>query len=218
MKPVFYQIFACFLLFSQISNLCAQTDSAKIYRETEAFLTAAIADFDGKRYQKSLISLDKAIHHNNHPPLQNILYYYKSLTLAQLENFQGALVYMDSAIGFLGDESKPHYYQQRADYYYQFQNWEAALKDYEQVLKSQPQNAHAHVRVGILNLRSNHPAAAIEKFKTGLDLDGSISEGYYYRAFAYFQLIEPQKACADLQKAQALNYPLAQPAIKNYCK
>lgn len=195
------------------------TDTAKVdsAQQAEQLMQAAIAHYDGKRFNQSLQSLDKAIAINNHQPLMNVLYYYKALTLTQLEQYNEALTALDTAIR-TSPQFKPNYYLQRAKLYIQAQNLANAKHDLEDIAAFDANAYEARTLLGAITLQQNNPQGAIWWLDQAVATAPNYAEAYYYRGFTQFQLLRPVQGCEDLRRAASLNYAPAQQAVQQYCK
>lgn len=186
-------------------------------REAEQLMQTAITHYDGKRFSQSLQLLNHAIALNNHIPLTNVLYYYKALTLIQLEKYQDAKLMLDTAI-YTAQQFKSNYYLQRAKLYWHVQDLVAAKSDLEDIAANDLSAYEARTLLGAVVLQQNNAQGALWWLDQAVQLAPNYAEAYYYRAFAQFQLLRPTQGCDDLRRAAQLQYPLAQQAVQQYCK
>jgi tetratricopeptide (TPR) repeat protein len=215
-------IYIIAISFLSVFSAAAQTeiDSSQVARQQ---MNEAIGHYDGQRYEQALRLLQSAIRYNNSAELFDILYYYRALTRLQLKEDAAAQADLDTAIQYLtaAKIEKPHYYLQRAKLRYEAQNFDRAEQDLLQTIQPTTKPSHkaeAHTLLATLYLRRNKPEEALSQLNTALGLMPNYADALYYRAFVYYQLLQPKDACADLYQAAQQGHQLAQVAYKQYCR
>jgi tetratricopeptide (TPR) repeat protein len=215
-------IYIIAISFFSVFSAAAQPtiDSSQVAQQQ---MNEAIAHYDGQRYEQALRLLQSAISYNNRADLFDILYYYRALTRLQLKEDAAAQADLDTAIQYLtaAKIEKPHYYLQRAKLRYEAQNFERAEQDLLQTIQPTTKatyKAEAYMLLATLCLRRNQPEQALVQLNTALGLQPNYAEALYYRAFVYYQLLQPKDACADLYQAAQQGHQLAQVAYKQYCR
>lgn len=198
----------------------AQVDSNTIVDQS---LRDAIMNFDGKRYEMALKQLNTSIDYNTRNEVADVLFYYRALTHLQLKNSDLALKDFNLAIASIENEQleKPHYYLNRAELLYLNQDFENTKSDLTKVINSaskKEEKSRAYTLLGTLEQRNNKGSIALDYFNKAVELNDSNADAFYYRAFVYYELMQPQTACANLSKAVALGHQLAATALNTYCK
>lgn len=226
-------IFLQFSLFAQDStSIAPDTDSSAVVRigetkyfaqlpapeeekNSEMLMKEAIVHFDGARYQKSIEILDEAIKINEFTQLIPILFFYRAVSKAKINNFEGAIQDYTKAIQENPYKSKYIYYRGLA--YFELKNYRKAKEDFQTTLSMDGANADLYVKLAFLKQQDNDLKGAIEDYTKAIEFNPKFSAPYYYRGLIYLQVLLRDKACADLKKAADLGHPLALRQYDKYC-
>jgi len=193
----------------------AQLPPAEQEKTSEDFMKEAIVHFDGTRYHKSIECLDQAIEINEFTQLTSILYFYRAVSKSKLNNYTEAIDDYTQAIHHNPRKSKYIYHRGLA--YFQTGAYENARKDFETTLNMDGANADIYVKLGFLKQQDNELKAAIDDYSKAIELNPKFATPYYYRGLIYLQVLMPDKACNDLQKAMELGHPTAYRQYEKYC-
>lgn len=181
----------------------------------EDLMKEAIVHFDGGRYAKSIELLDEAIKVNKFEQLTDILYYYRAISKTKINQYSEALADYSKAIETNPYKSK--YFYHRGLTYFQIGNYEQAKNDFTTTLSMDGENADIYVKLGFLKQQENDLKGAIEDYTKAITFNSKLGDAYYYRGLIYLQVLLPEKACTDLQKATDLGHPLALRHYDKYC-
>lgn len=209
------------LFFICAQALRAQSDSLP---QAESLLKAAIADYDGARYERAEAQLTQALALcGSERSLCEVLHYYRALTLAQQQRLSEALEALANAISLLPANEKLHYRFLQAEWQHAQQQNAAALQTLNQLLpqaetQKSPFLADAYALQGQLLLQQNQARPALTALNRALALRAEMPSALYYRAFAFYAVGAPDKACADLHTAADLGHAQAAADAKKYCK
>ncbi len=218
LRMVFMGFFICALCHS---SLWAQTTDIE---KAEKLLQSAVGDYDGARYELAEQQLGEAIKLcGAEKSLCEILHYYRALTRARLQRLPAALEDLATAISLLNAGEKLHYRFLQAEWQHTERQNAAALQTLEQLLPLAEQQKNdflpdAYTLQGQLLLQQNKARPALAALNRALELRAELPKALYYRAFAFFAVGAPDKACADLQAAAQLGHSEAQAAAAKYCE
>lgn len=232
LKVKSFFLFLCLILgfqsFGQIATDSTNTDSTttdKKYfaqlpatepeKTSEDFMKEAIVHFDGERYNKSIECLNTAIEINEFPQLTAILYFYRAVSKSKMNNYTEAINDYTKAISENPRKSKYIYHRGLA--YFKTGAYEDARKDFETTLSMDGANADIYVKLGFLKQQDNELKAAIQDYSKAIELNPKFATPYYYRGLIYLQVLMPENACEDLQKAMQLGHPTAYRQYEKYC-
>lgn len=182
---------------------------------SETLMKEAITHFDGQRYARSIELLNAAIAINDHDPLVPILYYYRAVAKVKNKEIASAIPDYDAAIKAAPLKSKYRYLRGLA--HFELGNNDKARRDFERTLAMEGSNADLRVKLGFLKQQEEDLQGAIEEYNAALEHNPSFAAPYYYRGLIYLQVLLPEKACADLQKAATLGHPNAAAKVQQYC-
>jgi tetratricopeptide (TPR) repeat protein len=181
----------------------------------ETLMEEAIAHFDGQRYQRSIDLLNEAIDSNSHAPLVPVLYYYRAVSNMKLRKVEAAIEDYSAAIK--ASPYKAKYYYNRGLAYFELQQFSAARQDFERTLKLEGADADLYVKLGFLKQQENDLHGALADYNKAIEFNPQFAQPYYYRGLIYLQVLLPEKACTDLQRAAQLNYGPAVSKVREYC-
>ncbi len=198
------------------TNACATSPSKGSKKNSEALMKEAIVHFDGRRYAKSVSCLDEAIEINEFAQLEAILYYYRAVSKAKLNDHAAATEDYTTAIKI--NSSKSKYYYNRGMAFFQIGDYEKAEKDFQTTLAMDGPNADIYVKLGFLKQQENDLRGAIEDYTKSIELNPKFSDPYYYRGLIHLQVLLREKGCMDLQKAANLGHQLALRQYDKYCE
>lgn len=114
------------------------------------------------------------------------------------------------------DSDMAHGYFYLGNYYDTKGNDEEAMKYYNLSLSRNPHYLLALNNRGILKGKHMDPGA-VSDFDEAITLKPDYAEAYYNRGVAYYQLQQPDRACADWQEASRLGFKQANEIISQYC-
>jgi tetratricopeptide (TPR) repeat protein len=196
-------------------QLSAQVSDLKELN-SEDMLNLAVSEFDGKRYENCLITLNRAIEINHNGELSDILYYYRALTYLKLEQENKAICDLDTAIAF--NNQKIHYRELRLELNMHSIKFNDALTDIEQILVSNPNHELALLNKGIIMQQSGEIQNAINLYSKILTINSQNKESLYLRGMIYLQNAMADKGCVDIQLSANMNYKPALEALSRYCR
>lgn len=182
---------------------------------SETLMRDAITHFDGQRYGRSIELLDAAIAINEHEPLVPILYYYRAVAKVKNKQTAAAIIDYDAAIKAAPLKSKYRYLRGLA--HFELGHNDQARRDFERTLAMEGSNADLRVKLGFLKQQEEDLQGAIKEYNAALVHNPNFAAPYYYRGLIYLQVLLPEKACPDLQKAAALGHPNAAAKVQQYC-
>ena len=96
-------------------------------------------------------------------------------------------------------------YSYRALSHYHLGNLDAAIKDYDTIIRLNTDLTEAYFGRGTINYEKKYYAAAISDFDKTLTFDSKYYRAFYNRGLAYFRLNQTDKAVADFSKTIELN-------------
>lgn len=179
-------------------------------------LNLAVSEFDGKRYENCLNTLNRAIEINHNGELSDILFYYRALTYLKLEQENKAIYDLDTAIAF--NNQKIHYRELRLELNMHSIKFNDALTDIEQILVSNPNHELALLNKGIIMQQSGEIQNAINLYSKILTINSQNKESLYLRGMIYLQNAMADKGCVDIQLSANMNYKPALEALSRYCR
>ena len=94
--------------------------------------------------------------------------------------------------------------------YYNKQDYDQSLTDYEKALKKTPGNPDAHFNLGFAYLNNRQPAEAAAQFSEELKLSPNETKAHYRLAQAYRKTGETEKAQKEIELYQQLSQQSAQ--------
>lgn len=183
---------------------------------SETLMKEAITHFDGQRYQRSIDLLNEAIDSNTHEPLVPILYYYRAVSKMKVRQVKTAIEDYTVAIKASPYKAKYHYHRGLA--YFELQDFVAARRDFERTLAINGGDADLYVKLGFLKQQENDLHGALADYNKATELAPNFAQPYYYRGLIYLQVLLPEKACMELQKAAHLGHVQAARKEKEYCQ
>lgn len=210
----FYLIVFFTLMLTNV-QLSAQVSDLKELN-SEDILNLAVSEFDGKRYENCLNTLNRAIEINHNGELSDILYYYRALTYLKLEQENKAICDLDTAIAF--NNQKIHYRELRLELNMHSIKFNDALTDIEQILVSNPNHELALLNKGIIMQQSGEIQNAINLYSKILTINSQNKESLYLRGMIYLQNAMADKGCVDIQLSANMNYKPALEALSRYCR
>ena len=210
----FYLIVFFTLMLTNV-QLSAQVSDLKELN-SEDMLNLAVSEFDGKRYENCLNTLNRAIEINHNGELSDILYYYRALTYLKLEQENKAICDLDTAIAF--NNQKIHYRELRLELNMHSIKFNDALTDIEQILVSNPNHELALLNKGIIMQQSGEIQNAINLYSKILTINSQNKESLYLRGMIYLQNAMADKGCVDIQLSANMNYKPALEALSRYCR
>lgn len=216
------------LLFISIS-LSAQSDqkdeektfpslnSGIVYSQSsEELLKEAINHFDGKRYELCLDYLQQAIKVNKNLELNDILYYYQSLTFLKLKRIGEALNSIDQAITL--NSNKNNYYSLRAELSMQLGDFSKAESDISIIVAKDAENEWALLSRAIIQQKKGMLKEALQSYNILINKNPNYSEAYLYRGMLLLEAGVADKGCEDLNKAESLGNLEAKNQRSQYCR
>lgn len=84
------------------------------------------------------------------------------------------------------------------------EDYEGAIADFNQVLKTEPNNVYAYLGRGVAYFDLHQYPAANTDFDQVLEMNPKIAYGYYFRGFTRYLLKDKPGAIADLRQASTL--------------
>lgn len=104
-------------------------------------------------------------------------------------------------------------YYNRALTRIEYQDYQGAIADFNQVLKLEPDNANAYIGRGLANFSLANYSAAKLDFDQALVITPDVAYAYYFRGFSRYLLHDTEGAISDLQKASTLFTQAGKPEI-----
>lgn len=100
---------------------------------------------------------------------------------------------------------------------FELPDYNAALNDFQRLVRKQPDNAYALYNTATLKLMMKQYHRSIDDYSEAIRLAPDLAEAYYNRALTLLFLEEEKLACADLSKAGELGIIEAYAVIRKYC-
>jgi tetratricopeptide (TPR) repeat protein len=102
----------------------------------------------------------------------------------------------------------------KAKFYQDMQNWNAAIQTYTELLKIDPGYKYAHFNLGVIHLVNLKTyEEALKHFNNAISSDPEYTEAYYGRGTAYQSMGDVAKAAADYKMALQID-PQYRPALE----
>jgi tetratricopeptide (TPR) repeat protein len=169
--------------------------------ESNYWVKHSIASFNTFNYINAIQSINRAIsiNHSN-----SYAYFEKARMVMELEkDMTKAIRLLDTAIQY---ENKGRYHFYRGIYYQMSDNPVNAINDYDTATKLKFVHQGLYRNYSILLLKSNQYEKALAMINNAIGLNPRIPENYNSRGEIYIFLAEPDKACAEFEKASFMGY------------
>lgn len=224
-------LWLCCLLLLAISPIKAQNEPNQVQNKysysqpipvfdtldnAEHLMKEAIVHYDAGRYQSCLSRLDKAISVNKFEQLKDILFFYRAVCKAKINDYSAAIEDYNHAI--VQNPDKIKYYYHRGLAYFKNGQYKDAQTDFENTMQSQGEDADLLLKIGFLKEQSNQLQGAIDDYSKALTHNSKLAEAYFLRGQLYLRVLLPEKGCKDLQSAMQLHHIEAKNTFDKYCK
>jgi len=119
-----------------------------------------------------------------------------------LELFDEALKICNSALLIFPNSFE--IYQKRSEVFYSKGSYDSAFNDLDQVIKLAPEEAAPFFRRGRWKLKVGDCEGSIKDFSIAIDLDSGYfgESAFYFRALAYYNCQDYEKALLDCEKVR----------------
>jgi len=171
--------------------------------ESENYLLDGERRFQEGRYDEAIRLLTESL--DRHPAQPHALWLRAQSFLALTKKAQALQDYSTIIRIAPGSEEAPDALLSRAKLLMDAKNYQAAVKDLEQVLKTQPDNAEAYLYLGNIQFYQRRYQNALAFYEKGLETGTTISAFYHQRGMTYFYLNMFDESRADLEKAIEMN-------------
>ena len=163
-----------------------------------AWLYLSVVYRQSNQLDKALAAIDKAIQlQPNNPNLYNE----KSAVLIDLNRYREAAAAINKAIEL---SPRATFYMNRGVAKSGLGDKQAAIQDYNQAIKINPNDALAYRNRGLDHYKLGDKQAAIQDFNQALKINPNFADAYLTRGVVYYELGDKQKAREDLQRAAQL--------------
>ncbi|MDD3875761.1 MAG: tetratricopeptide repeat protein [Bacteroidales bacterium] len=122
----------------------------------------------------------------------------------RLEDYNGAINDFTIAVGYFPDDANSFYFRGMAKI--QIKNYTGAIEDFNKVLEIYPNNELALSKLGYVNYLIEMYAESIEFYDKALIIREDLGEAYFYRGMAKHKINDKLGGCADLERANKLEY------------
>ena len=162
----------------------------------EIALTAEMVDFHFSEIARMSLLIDEQ------PTAQR--YFARAIEFAIVQDFTSAIEDCTRAILIADKNLEPLLYFCRANWRYRLQEYDFILRDYDQVLRIQPDFVFALYNKANILCTQREWKDAIDCYNKAIALDSDFAEAYFNRGLTYVYIGENEKGLADLSKAGEL--------------
>ena len=187
------------------SALVAFRDEVKEHKDNGyAYLFIASILLQNDNYGDALSAIENAIKFipKKDKEYKSLAFYKRAGIYGALEDSEKALKDFASAIALYQDED---YYSERAQIYYELEQYDLADSDYWMMLSLDEHNAMAYMGLGRNNIARGEYKSATERFDYVISLYPEYSSGYSFRAEARMKLKDYSGASSDVAKALSID-------------
>lgn len=169
-----------------------------------AYLFIASIQLQNENYGGALSAIENAIKFipKKDKEYKSFAFYKRAGIYVALEDPEKALRDFTSAIALHPDED---YYSERAQVYYELEQYDLADSDYQMMLSLDAHNAMAYMGLGRNNIARGEYQPATERFDYVISLYPEYSSGYSFRAETRMKLKDYSGASSDVAKALSID-------------
>ena len=169
-----------------------------------AYLFIASIQLQNENYGGALSAIENAIKFipKKDKEYKSFAFYKRAGIYVALEDSEKALRDFTSAIALHPDED---YYSERAQVYYELEQYDLADSDYQMMLSLDAHNAMAYMGLGRNNIARGEYQPATERFDYVISLYPEYSSGYSFRAETRMKLKDYSGASSDVAKALSID-------------
>ena len=169
-----------------------------------AYLFIASIQLLNENYGDALSAIENAIKFipKKDKEYKSFAFYKRAGIYVALEDSEKALRDFTSAIALHPDED---YYSERAQVYYELEQYDLADSDYQMMLSLDAHNAMAYMGLGRNNIARGEYQSATERFDYVISLYPEYSSGYSFRAETRMKLKDYSGASSDVAKALSID-------------
>lgn len=169
-----------------------------------AYLFIASIQLQNENYGDALSAIENAIKFipKKDKEYKSFAFYKRAGIYVALEDSEKALRDFTSAIALHPDED---YYSERAQVYYELEQYDLADNDYQMMLSLDAHNAMAYMGLGRNNIARGEYQSATERFDYVISLYPEYSSGYSFRAETRMKLKDYSGASSDVAKALSID-------------
>ena len=169
-----------------------------------AYLFIASIQLQNENYGDALSAIENAIKFipKKDKEYKSFAFYKRAGIYVALEDSEKALRDFTSAIALHPDED---YYSERAQVYYELEQYDLADSDYQMMLSLDAHNAMAYMGLGRNNIARGEYQSATERFDYVISLYPEYSSGYSFRAETRMKLKDYSGASSDVAKALSID-------------
>lgn len=143
-------------------------------------------------------------------------YLKKGVAKAQSNDFKGAIIDFNTAIG-LNPQFAVAYYN-RGSAKFRVQDNRGAIEDFNKAISINPTFTQAYYNRGVVKIQLQDYKGALSDFNKTIELQSDFADAYLNRGLMKIVLETKESGCIDLNKASTLGSTKADNAIKMYCK
>lgn len=140
-------------------------------------------------------------------------YYYRSLALMDMEEYERALTDINKAIALSPDVFG--YYNHRGTVYLLWKDYPKAIENFTKSLSIEPMNIIAYINRGDAFRLSEKYEEAITDYTSAIGLNEKLIHVYNNRGYTYHKMNENYNACKDFKTACDLGDCRAYDSLKN---
>ncbi|MHC5932723.1 tetratricopeptide repeat protein [Nostoc sp.] len=201
--PAYSNRCLAYLQLADYQNAIANCNQALKFmpNNVEAYLNRGLAYYRQGDYQAAITDNNQFILLK---PNDFRAYYNRGLAHAMLGNHQQAISDYNLALTNISQSSsllKADVYNDRGLAHFELLDLKAAMLDFSEAIRLNPNNYRAYYNRGCACGRSGDRSCAVRDFTESLKLNPTNAQAYLNRGIAYHQLGHEQAAIADLQKA-----------------
>ena len=166
-----------------------------------AYSWAAIAYVEKEEYGYAMSAVEKAVRYTpkKDKEYRAVAHGIKARVHEMLGEIDEAIEQLSICISLEPEEAV--YYNQRAQFYYEQQQYDLADKDYERLIELDKGDAMGYMGIGRNAVAQGRYDDAIKQFDYVVKMHSDYSEGYSFRAEAYMKKGEYSKAAEDIVTA-----------------
>ena len=187
------------------SALGAFKDEVKEHKDNGyAYLFIASIQQNNENFGEALSAIEYAIKYipKKDKEYKSLSLYKRAGIYVALNESDKALKDFTSAIALCPDED---YYAERAQIYYELEQYDLADSDYRMMLSLDAHNAMAYMGLGRNHIAKGEYQSATERFDYVISLYPEYSSGYSFRAEARMMLKDYSGASSDVAKALSID-------------
>lgn len=170
-----------------------------------AYLFLSSIYLDKEEFGEALTSIDNAIRHipSKDKEYRALSYYRRAGIFKAMDDYDKALRDYSAAISI--DKTDEDFYSDRAQIYYEQEQYGLAESDYEAIKKLNPSGLMSYMGIGRNRIAQGRYDDAIENFDYVIALYPDYSSGYSFRAEAYAGLDRWKNFADDIVKALGID-------------